>query len=164
MNRLSTITTLALALSFSSCDQNDSSPGNEIQGGDSQYDGAKQEEIANQVMDAMTEYSKAISTVSDAKSAKSAAAKLKEIGRQFSTLAEELKPLAPPTEKVRASIHRKMDAREAEMEKVMREKFVLKLQSLSPEAQKTMEKSLEGFFEVMQQVGPEFDRHFKVEK
>jgi phage-related protein len=162
MKQLSIITNLALFIFLSACDKNDTADSDGNSSGSSHADGARQEEIANKIMDSMGEFAKAISAVSDTKTARSTATKINGIGDQFSSMAKELEPLEVATEEMRESIHQKMAAREAEMKEVMNEKFMKSVQSLNPEAQKIMEKAFQDFFEVMEQAGKEFDRHFKV--
>jgi hypothetical protein len=113
-------------------------------------------------MDSMEEFAKAVSAVSDTKTARSAATTINEIGDQFLSLAKELEPLGVATQEMRESIHQKMAAREAEMKEAVNGKFMKSVQSLNPEAQKIMEKAFQDFFEVRQQTRKEFDRHFKV--
>ena len=162
MKRLSIITHLAIALFLSACDKNDTADSNGNSSGSSQADGARQEEIANQIMDSMGEFAQAISVISDTKTARSTATKINEIGDQFSSMAKELEPLEVASQKMRESIHQKMAVREAEIEEVMNEKFMKSVQSLNPEAQKIIQKAFQDFFEVRQQTRKEFDRHFKV--
>ncbi len=162
MKQLSIITNLALFIFLSACDKNDTADSDGNSSGSSQTDGARQEEIANKIMDSMGEFAKAISAVSDTKTARSTATKINGIGDQFSSMAKELETLEVATQEMRESIHQKMAAREAEMKEVMNEKFMKSVQSLNPEAQKIMEKAFQDFFEVRQQTRKEFDRHFKV--
>ena len=162
MKRLSIITTLAISLFLSACDKNHTADSNGNSSESSQNDGARQEEIANKIMDSMGEFAKAVSAVSDTKTARSTANKINKIGDRFSNMAKELEPLGVATQEMRESIHQKMAAREAEMKEVMNDKFMKSVQSLNPEAQKIMEKAFQDFFEVMEQAGKEFDRHFKV--
>ena len=162
MKRLSIITNLAIAVFLSACDKSDTANRDGNSSGSSQTGGARQEEIANKIMDSMREFAKAISAVSDTKTARSTATKINEIGEQFSSMAKELETLEVATQEMRESIHQKMAAREAEIEEVMNEKFMKSVQSLNPEAQKIMEKAFQDFFEVRQQTKKEFDRHFKV--
>ena len=162
MKQLSIITHLAIFIFLSACDKNDTADSNGNSSGSSQTDGARQEEIANKIMDSMREFAKAISTVSDTKTARSTATKINEIGDQFSSMAKELETLEVAAQEIRESIHQKMAAREAEIEEVMNEKFMKSVQSLNPEAQKIMEKAFQDFFEVRKQTRKEFDRHFKV--
>ena len=162
MKQLSIITHLAIFIFLSACDKNDTADSNGNSSGSSQTDGARQEEIANKTMDSMREFAKAISTVSDTKTARSTATKINEIGDQFSSMAKELETLEVAAQEIRESIHQKMAAREAEIEEVMNEKFMKSVQSLNPEAQKIMEKAFQDFFEVRKQTRKEFDRHFKV--
>ena len=162
MKRLSLITNLAIALFLSACDKNDTADSDGNSSGSSQTDGARQKEIANKTMDSMREFAKAISTVSDTKTARSTATKINEIGDQFSSMAKEFETLEVTTQEMKESIHQKMAAREAEIEEVMNEKFMKSVQSLNPEAQKIMEKAFQDFFEVRKQKRKEFDRHFKV--
>ena len=163
MKRLTTITALAISLTLSSCEQKDTPNDNENPSNASQNDGVKQEEIANKIMDSLQEFAKAVTAVSDTETAQSTATKITEIGDQFAAMADELKPLEIAPLELRKSIDQKMTAREAEMEKVMKEKFMTAVQSLNPEAQKIMEQSFKEFFGKMQEAGKEFDRHFKVE-
>ena len=162
MKRLSIIINLAVSLFLSACDKNDTADGNENSSGLPQNDGARQEEIANKIMDSMGEFAKAVSAVSDTKTARSTATKINEIGDQFSSMAKELEPLEVATQEMRESIHQKMAAQEAEMKEVMNENFMKSVQSLNPEAQKIMGKAFQDFFEVMEQAEKEFERHFKV--
>ena len=162
MRRLSIITNFAIFLFLSACDSNDTANSNGNSSGSSQNDGARQEEIANKILDSMGEFAKAVSAVSDTKTARSTATKINEIGDRFSNIATELKLLEVATKETRESIHQKMTAREAEMKEVVNGKFMKSVQSLNPEAQKIMEKAFQDFFEVMEQAGKEFDRHFKV--
>ena len=162
MKRLSIITNLALSLFLSACDKNDNADSNGNSSGSSQNDGARQEEIANKIMDSMGEFAKAVSAISDTKTAKSAATTINEIGDQFLNMAKELEALEVATQEMRESIHQKMAAREAEMKEAVNEKFMKSVQSLNPEAQKIMEKAFQDFFEVRQQTKKEFDRHSKV--
>jgi len=117
MKRLSIITNLALSLFLSACDKNDNADSNGNSSGSSQNDGARQEEIANKIMDSMGEFAKAVSAVSDTKTAKSAATTINEIGDQFLNMAKELEALEVATQEMRESIHQKMAAREAEIER-----------------------------------------------
>lgn len=162
MRRLSIITNFAIFLFLSACDSNDTANSNGNSSGSSQNDGARQEEIANKILDSMGEFAKAVSAVSDTKTARSTATKINEIGDRFSNIATELKLLEVATKETRESIHQKMTAREAEMKEVVNGKFMKSVQSLNPEAQKIMEKAFQDFFEGMEQAGKEFDRHFKV--
>ncbi len=162
MKRLSLITNLAIALFLSACDKNDSANSGGNSSGSSQTGGARQEEIANKIIDSMGVFAKAVSAVSDTQTARSSATKINGIGEQFSSMAKELETLEVATEEMRESIHQKMAAREAEMRKAMNEKFMKSVQSLNPEAQKIMEKAFQDFFEVRQQTKKEFDRHFQV--
>ena len=162
MKRLSIITSFAISLFLSACDKNDTADSNGNLSGSSQNDGARQEEIATKIMDSMGEFAKAVSAVSDTKTARSSASKINEIGERFSNIAKELEPLEVATQEMRESIHQKMAAREAEMKEVMNNKFMKSVQSLNPEAQKIMEKAFQDFFGVMEQAGEEFDRHYKV--
>ena len=162
MKRLSIITSFAISLFLSACDKNDTADSNGNLSGSSQNDGARQKEIATKIMDSMGEFAKAVSAVSDTKTARSSASKINEIGDRFSNIAKELEPLEVATQEMRESIHQKMAAREAEIKEVMSNKFMKSVQSLNPEAQKIMEKAFQDFFEVMEQAEKEFDRHFKV--
>lgn len=125
---------------------------------------SKHEEIANKVMDAMQEFAKAASSATDLNSANEAAKKIGEIGDRFTSLAEELKKMDPPSEELKKSIDAKMEARNKEMEKAMSEDLQKSMQALAPDAQQALQAAFMGFFGKMAQVGPEFERHFKVEK
>ena len=109
MKQLSIITNLALFIFLSACDKNDTADSDGNSSGSSHADGARQEEIANKIMDSMGEFAKAISAVSDTKTARSTATKINGIGDQFSSMAKELEPLEVATEEMRESIHQKMD-------------------------------------------------------
>lgn len=162
MKRLAIITNLAIFLFLSACEKNDTADRNGNSSGSSQNDGARQKEIANNMMDSMGEFAKAVSAVSDTKTARSTATKINEIGDRFSNMAGELELLEVATLEMRESIHQKMAAREAQIKEVMDEKFMKSVQSLNPEAQKIMEEAFQDFFQVMEKAGEEFDRHFKV--
>jgi hypothetical protein len=125
---------------------------------------SKHEEIANKVMDAMQDFGKAASSATDQATATAAAAKITEVGDRFASIAEELKKMDPPSEELKKAIEAKMEARNKEMEKAMGEDLQKSMQALAPEAQQVMQAAFMGFFGKMAQVGPEFERHFKVEK
>jgi serine/threonine protein kinase len=123
---------------------------------------SKHEVIANRIMDSMQEFAKAASSATDLDSANEAAKKINEIGDRFTGLAEELKKMDPPSEEVKKAIDAKMESRNKELEKAIGEDLQKSMQALAPEAQQVMQAAFMEFFGKMSQVGPEFERHFKI--
>ena len=156
---------LAVALTITSCDKN----GKEAGEGDKPVTNAtpsvsKHEELAGEIMNSMADFADAVSNVVDLESANEAATKIGTIGDRFSKIADQLKPLEPPAKAIKEAINEKMEARDAEMQKVMGEELQKTMQALSPEAQQVLQKAFEEFFEKMDSAGKEFERHFSAEE
>jgi hypothetical protein len=156
---------VALALAITSCRKSETpATGGAEEAAAAPAAVSKHEEIANKLMDSMQEFAKAATSATDLESANEAAKKINEIGDRFTGLAEELKKMDPPSEEVKKAIDAKMEARNKEMEKAMSEDMQKSMASLPPDAQQALQGAFMGFFGKMSQVGPEFERHFKVEK
>ena len=160
MKRLTIL--ISITISLTSCNKKEApSDDSSSNTNSSQAGSSKQEEIANKIMNSMEEFTTAISKVSDTNTAKAAADKINTIGDRFSSYAEELKKLDPLGEKMRNEINRKMDARDAEMNKIMKSEVQQTIQFLNPDAQKVMEDAFQTFYEKMKVAESEFERHFE---
>ncbi|MDA7881791.1 hypothetical protein N9A94_05750 [Akkermansiaceae bacterium] len=163
MKQLTKFTALFITFALSSCNKDEHPHGDDVGTTKVQTGSAKQEEIADKILNSMQEFSTAIAAVSDAKSAKTAAAKINEIGDRYSGYAEELMPLDPPAREVRESLHRKMKEKEAAMGTVMKGDFLTIIQGLTPDAQKVIQMAFQDFYDKRKAVEAELNRHFKVE-
>ena len=162
MRRLTISTTIAIFFTLISCDSNESSNGDGSTNPDNAQSGpSKQEEIADEIMGSMQEFAIAINNISDAKTSKEAAIKIKEIKERYLTYAEELKELDPLEKGSRMAIEKKMEAKKAQMKELFGAEFQQIVQSLRLEEQKLIDKSFREFFEMMESVKPEFERHFE---
>jgi hypothetical protein len=124
---------------------------------------SRQEEFANEIMDAMEDFAAAVSIVSDLDSANEAASKIGAIGDRFAQIANQLKPLDPAPMEIKEKINGKMEAREAEMQKAMGEEFQKTTQALNSETQQVLQKAFGEFFRKMDSAGKEFERHLSVQ-
>lgn len=158
--------TIALAIAFSSTSCDKDKKGEEV-GNQTSVTAApsisKHEELANKVMDSMKEFATTISSVSDLESANKAATKISEIGDRFSSIANELESLDPPTQDLKEAINAKMEARDAEMQKIMGPELQTTMQSLGPEAQQVLQEAFGDFFAKADSAGKELERHFNIQ-
>jgi len=154
---------LAFAFSVASCDKGDARNGDSGNTENTKPAVSKHEELANYIMDSMKDVATTASAVSDLDSAKAAAMKIDNVGDQFVRIAEELKGLDPPDAKVKEAINKKMDERDAEMEKVIGEDLQKTMETLDAESQQVLQKAFGDYFGKMDAVGKEFERHFSVE-
>ena len=153
------------ALTITSCDRNEKETASvDNPAGNANPVVSKHEELANQIMDSMKDFAMALSSVTDLETANEASIKIGMIGDRFIQIASELRPLDPPANEIKEAIKAKMEARDAEMHKLMGEDLQKIMQSLSPEARQVLQEAFEKFFGKMNTVEKEFERHFNVEE
>ncbi|MBK1790230.1 hypothetical protein [Persicirhabdus sediminis] len=125
---------------------------------------SRHEEIADQVLNAMTDFADEMLKVKDMETAQAAKVELDKIGDRFTALSAELEKMELPDAELKTKISKKMEARESEIEAKMGDKMQNMMLSLDADTQTFVQGMMMEFFGKVMVAGEQMERHFSMEE